>query len=367
MSQTPSTSQPRLKPCLNCGEQIERDSASCWNCGAKRGALQLPKKRNATNEIDVSRTSSRFFLSEKIEKEATDGIISKLLKVVGAMIQILIAIPIILYLGFALLSILIFIFFIFPVVIPIAVKMSYLDSIRSTLRLLSRSPFYVSLISTTLSIGFLLLCGFLPGKWRMKERFKNAVEGDHIEAMGRYLFVPYPASMRINETSYHTYYKHRGILIFPDNTWRNLYDYYRSKITPLRLLTAFSAIVFISMVIKDYLVLKTASRYVPPLLNMACDLILLWGALIIGIHIGREVIKSKISCNWGNTISGFFSKANIVGDYLCSPVLRSDSYIMIYHLADLDELSFDEAEKVYQKFKDMRDNKIDLSGWSKIE
>ncbi|MGB9178931.1 MAG: hypothetical protein WCB68_06735, partial [Pyrinomonadaceae bacterium] len=309
MPQIPSTSQPRLKPCLNCGEQIERDSASCWNCGAKRGTLQLPIKKNANNETDVSRTSSRNFLSEKIEKEETGGIISKLFKIVGGIIQILLAIPIILYLGFALLSILIFIFFIFPVVIPIAVKMSYLDSIRSTLRLLSRSPFYVSLVSTTLSIGFLLLCGFLLGKWRMKERFKDAVEGDRIEIMGRYLFVPYPVSMRIKETNYHTYYKHRGILILPDNTLRDLYSYYRSKITPLRLLIIFSAIVFISMVIKDYFVLKVSSRYVPLLINMVGDLFLLWGALIIGIRLGREVIKSKVSCNWGKTSSGFFSKA----------------------------------------------------------
>src|SRR6267143_2902877 len=52
MPQASYTSQPRLKPCLNCGEQIERDSACCWKCGAKRGALQLPKEDAATGKLE---------------------------------------------------------------------------------------------------------------------------------------------------------------------------------------------------------------------------------------------------------------------------------------------------------------------------
>ena len=37
MIQRPWNPQSRLKPCLNCGEQIERTSKYCWNCGGNKG------------------------------------------------------------------------------------------------------------------------------------------------------------------------------------------------------------------------------------------------------------------------------------------------------------------------------------------
>jgi hypothetical protein len=73
-------------------------------------------------------------------------------KVIGGILQFLIAIPVLLYLVFAILSLVILFFFIVPVVIPIATKIWYLDYVRSTLREVSRSPFYVSLVSTAFSI-----------------------------------------------------------------------------------------------------------------------------------------------------------------------------------------------------------------------
>ncbi len=115
----------------------------------------------------------------------------------AGIIQFLIAIPIILYIGFALLSLLIFLFFIVPVVLPIVVKISYLDYVRSTLREVARSPFYVSLVSTTFSIGFLLLGGFLVGRRRMIEEFEDVVKADSIRNIGGYSFVPCPKEMRV--------------------------------------------------------------------------------------------------------------------------------------------------------------------------
>jgi len=80
--------------------------------------------------------------------------------------------------------------------------------------------------------------------------------------------------------------------------------------------------------------------------------LLLWGALVLGFLLGKEIMKRKISCKWGRTSSGLSSKAHIIGDYLCcSPLLGSGSYTVIYHLVDVDEISYDEAEKVYIKFK----------------
>src|SRR5207253_6785750 len=81
-------------------------------------------------------------------------------KVMGGILQFLIAIPVLLYLVFAILSLVILIFFIVPVVIPIATKIWYLDFVRSTLREVSRSPFYVSLVSTTFSVGWLMWMKF---------------------------------------------------------------------------------------------------------------------------------------------------------------------------------------------------------------
>ena len=186
-----------LRPCLNCGEQIRRDSASCWKCGSKRGALQLPKKDDATGGVDTTKLSNGHSSSEQTSNDATGGVVSKLLKIMAGIIQFLIAIPIILYIGFALLSLLIFLFFIVPVVLPIVVKISYLDYVRSTLREVARSPFYVSLVSTTFSIGFLLLGGFLVGRRRMIEEFEDVVKADSIRNIGGYSFVPCPKEMRV--------------------------------------------------------------------------------------------------------------------------------------------------------------------------
>lgn len=280
-------------------------------------------------------------------------------KVIGGIIQFLIAIPVVLYISFALLSLLIFVFFIIPVVIPIATKMWYLDYVRSTLREVSRSPFYVSLVSTAFSVGALLVLGCLIGRRKVKAQFDSALDGDGINLIAGCLFVPYPKKMRVRENYYHMYYKHRGILILPEpeNQWRGF-----------TIITALSVIVFASMVIKDYLILKAASRYIPPLVNALGDLLLLWSALLIGILLGKGIMKREISCKWGKTSSGTLNKASIISDYLCcSPLLGSGTYIVIYHLVDLDEISFDEAEKVYLKFKSMLDNKMDLREWSKIE
>src|SRR5438552_16012751 len=113
-------------------------------------------------------------------------------KVIGGILQFLIAIPVLLYLVFAILSLVILFFFIVPVVIPIATKIWYLDYVRSTLREISRSPFYVSLVSTAFSMGVLLFCGYVVGRRKQGREFVYAVEGDDIRLIGRDLLVPYP-------------------------------------------------------------------------------------------------------------------------------------------------------------------------------
>jgi hypothetical protein len=116
------------------------------------------------------------------------------------------------------------------------------------------------------------------------------------------------------------------------------------------------------------LALRAASRYIPPPVNALGDLVLVLGAFVLGFLLGKEIMKAKISCVCGGTSSGHSSKANIRGDYLCcSPLLGSGSYTVIYHLVDVDEISFDEADKVYVKFKFIIDNKMDLRDWSKTE
>lgn len=42
---------------------------------------------------------------------------------------------------------------------------------------------------------------------------------------------------------------------------------------------------------------------------------------------------------------------------------RSGSYSVVYHLIDLDELSFSDAAQVYVKFKSMMDEKRNLNEW----
>src|SRR5437016_10110392 len=116
-------------------------------------------------------------------------------KVMGGILQFLIAIPVLLYLVFAILSLVILFFFIVPVVIPIATKIWYLDYVRSTLREVSRSPFYVSLVSTVFSIGPLLVCGYLIGRRKIKAQFASSLERDGIKLIAGCLFVPYPKKM----------------------------------------------------------------------------------------------------------------------------------------------------------------------------
>jgi len=357
MPDTSSTS-PRLKPCLNCGEQMERDSAVCWHCGAKRGSLQFPKGEDVLNEVDTNPLSNGHSSSQKAEDEKTGRVVSKLSKIITGSIQALIAIPIILYLGGALLSLLILFFFVVPVVIPIVFKISYLDYVRSALRDAGRSPFYVSLVSTTCSIGFLFLCGFLFGRRRMIVRFEDVVKEDRIKRIDKYLFLPCPDNMRAKD---HYKHRHMGILILPKREYG-----WRSIITALGLLTALSAVIFVSMIAKDYFVLKAGARYIPSAVNALADLVLLWGALVIGAKLGREVIKSKIGGDWGWASSGSSDRANIVGNYLCTPVLGLPSYIVVY-LLGVDDLSFDEANKVYLKYRFMISNEVDLTEWSKTD
>jgi hypothetical protein len=191
-------------------------------------------------------------------------------KLIGGIIQFLITIPVVLYICLALLTLLIFTFFIVPVVMPIATKIWYLDYVRSALREVSRSPFYVSLVSTAFSVGALLVCGSLIGRRKVKSQFESALDGDGISLIAsEFLFVPYPKKMRARENYYHTYYKQRGILVLPESEhqWRGLYYHYSSKITALRVLTALSVIVFALMVFKDYFVLKAPSRFIPPAVN----------------------------------------------------------------------------------------------------
>src|SRR5258708_1226838 len=108
-------------------------------------------------------------------------------KLIEGTIQFLIAIPVVIYIV-GLVTLLILIFVIVPVVIPIATKIWYLDYVRSTLREISRSPFYTSLISTFFSLGVLLLCGYLIGRRKLKTRFESVVEGDDIrDIVGMFL------------------------------------------------------------------------------------------------------------------------------------------------------------------------------------
>lgn len=185
-------------------------------------------------------------------------------RLIGGIIQFLIAIPVVLYICFALLTLLIFIFFIVPVVIPVATKIWYLDYVRSTLREVSRSPFYVSLVSTGVSVGVLLLCGCLIGRRKLGEEFVNAVEGDDVILIGRDSFVPYPRKMRVRDNYYHTYYKHRGILVLAET---QLKYYRRPKPPAFPSLIALSAIVFTSMLVKDYFVLKAGYRDIHPIIK----------------------------------------------------------------------------------------------------
>jgi hypothetical protein len=282
-------------------------------------------------------------------------------KLIEGIIQFLIAIPVVLYICVALLTLLILLFVIVPVVIPIATKIWYLDYIRSTLREVSRSLFYVSLVSTAFSVGPLLVCGYLIGRRKVKAQFESALDQDGINLIAGCLFVPYPKKMRIRENYYHTYYKHRGILIPTEREyrWRGLRRprtvgeqaaaayraSTRNDIGHLNLLTTFAAVVFSSMVAKDYFVLKATSTDMLLLGNGLGDLVFLWGALVVGVLMGKEIMKSKVCCRWGKNSSGGFSRATIVGDYLCcSSVLASGPYVVIYDLVDVDEVSFQEAE-----------------------
>lgn len=282
--------------------------------------------------------------------------------------QLLLAIPVVLYLGFAVISILLLVFIFFPIVLPLVAKISFLDFIRSSLRGLGRSPFYVSLVATGMSVGILALCGLLVGQKKIRTHFRNAVEQDSIMRVGGYLFVPYPKDMRYRENYYHGYYKHRGILIVPQTShrWEGLYHHYWSAVTPLTRWISLLLIGFLALMMKDYFVLKRDPEAWLAIGNALADLILLWGSIFLGIQIGKEMVRRKISCAWARTSSGLSAKPTVVGDYLCSPAHSKDgdSYIMVYHVIDLDELSFADADQVYVKFKAMVADKMDLKLWS---
>src|SRR5258708_32091768 len=114
------------------------------------------------------------------------------------------------------------------------------------------------------------------------------------------------------------------------------------------------------MVIKDFFFLKYSSRHFPPTLNAVSDLVLIWGALVVGIKLGREVIRSKI-CGW-NANSVTFIRPNIITGYLCERMLGWPSYVAVYRLTDM-EVSFDEARALYGNYQSMQQKKIDLSEW----
>ena len=62
MYQRPYNHQAQLKPCLNCGEQVEREFRYCWNCGKKIGkqadSYKIDMKNVITSVSEIKRENS---------------------------------------------------------------------------------------------------------------------------------------------------------------------------------------------------------------------------------------------------------------------------------------------------------------------
>jgi hypothetical protein len=142
-------SDSRLRPCLNCGEQTDRDFNYCWKCGAKRGAV----KSNSNIEHVTSESKK---INSSSESNSSKSFIIRVSEIVLGIIVAPISISLLLY--FLASSVAVLLFLLLLSVLPAMIHIWFVEYVESHLKAFSHSPRSVFLLATLLYwSGFLLI------------------------------------------------------------------------------------------------------------------------------------------------------------------------------------------------------------------
>jgi hypothetical protein len=283
--------------------------------------------------------------------------------------------------GINILAYLFMFFFIIPatlflLALFLVIDISYLELGKSVLRQVGRSPIYLSLITTLLPFGIILLASFVFGFYGIKRKFISILREDKISALSDYVLVPFPADIettkkRKEESDWlSSYYSdNRFLLIFPHErgkiippqkaNWLSLFwAFNKHKVTAYRVLLGLILTLLTILVLKNYWLLSTGTKN-RFLVHLSVDLVAVLLTLVLGSRLGKEVFKHKISCDWLG--KGFY----VVSDYLCVRLLTS-KYVAICSWGEVYDSLKVCAEQTFNQYQQEVASKLLMSNQTEL-
>lgn len=257
----------------------------------------------------------------------------------------------------------------------------------------------MSLISATISFGFIFFFGFLCGWNLKKDDFIDRLWDPDIRNIDGFTFVPFPVDIRNNvndglfrgpkgwisryfslENEGHNIFKqrekNRTLVILPEvkeitpEGVSGHYGHWPLKyitipiikkgvtITTLKILIVSLLITFMIIVVKDYFSIENGFNFSHPTLNLFIDIFLIGLSFILGWAVGGDVFKRKFTCHgWS---------PRIVGNCIC--IRLSNDCVFICPQEKLDKLSIKYAKKIHETFQGIIEakDKIALNEWFRV-